>query len=131
MNSYTTEHGIDAIVSNMLITLTLLFRERVDQLSALYSCKCLYQWHLLAERCDAITPAPELEDRNRVRRDRFPHLDLQSGSGPEIVDPAVLPKQVGACPSVRFRRGTGLFAVGWGMHVIALSGRSRQLSARR
>jgi hypothetical protein len=30
-------------------------------------------------RCDAITPAPELEDRNRVRRDRFPHLDLQFG----------------------------------------------------
>jgi hypothetical protein len=50
MNSYTTEHGIDAIVSNMLITLMLLYRERVDQLSARYPCKCLYKWHLLAER---------------------------------------------------------------------------------
>jgi hypothetical protein len=36
--------------SNMLITLTLLFRERVDPLSALYSCKCLHKWQLLAER---------------------------------------------------------------------------------
>ena len=50
MNSYTTEHRIDAIVSNMLITLMLLYRERVDQLSALYQCKYLYKWHLLAER---------------------------------------------------------------------------------
>jgi hypothetical protein len=30
MNSYTTGQVIDAIVSNMLITLMLLFRERVD-----------------------------------------------------------------------------------------------------
>jgi hypothetical protein len=49
MNSYTTEHGIDAIVSNMLITLMLLYRERVDPLSEQYPCKCLYKWHLLAE----------------------------------------------------------------------------------
>jgi hypothetical protein len=32
---------IDAIVSNMLITLMLLFGERVDQPTAKYSCKCL------------------------------------------------------------------------------------------
>jgi hypothetical protein len=39
MNSYTTEQVIDAIISKMLITLMLLFRERVDPLSELYSCK--------------------------------------------------------------------------------------------
>ena len=47
MNSYTTASVVSAIVSNMLITLKLLFRERVDHLSQIYSCKCLYIWHLL------------------------------------------------------------------------------------
>jgi hypothetical protein len=36
MNSYTTGQVIDAIVSNMLITLMLLYKERVDPLSEQY-----------------------------------------------------------------------------------------------
>jgi hypothetical protein len=73
MNSYTTAPVVSVTASNMLITLMLLFRERVDQLYERYSCKCLYVWQLLAERV-GFEPTCRLPDKTLSRRPRYDHF---------------------------------------------------------
>jgi len=66
-----------------------LLREQLPEL--------LLPGNFFRTRRDAVTstPAPELEDGNGVRRCRLAHPNLQLGSGPDIVDPAVLPESSG------------------------------------
>jgi hypothetical protein len=96
MNSYTTAPVVSVTASNMLITLMLLFRERVDQLYERYSCKCLYIWHLLAERV-GFEPTCRLPDKTLSRRPRYDHFGT-SPIGRPITHTTVFPAPQKAPP---------------------------------